>query len=413
MNETEKRNYRLKRIAIAIGQGVISFVDHPFRNIFIIGSIWGFSYTVLADDMFPFIPFLSAVFLSLTALAVLGNFIMAAIFAERLSSAGFTNRFHEAPILTKKSHRAGQCYDYAFFSKGIPLTYWQDHKDRVENVLNLSIQMIQQGKNRQEIIVSAVSGSYQIPHRIFWKDSFMSVNPYALILGEAYGERVVWSLRRIPHGLIGGSSGSGKTNLLKMLLYQCAKKGFQTYIIDFKGGVDYNDKFWKDKTQLLTSFAEVDDNLSHIINVEMPKRKELLLETGAKNVDEYNALNIDEPISRIVIAIDEAAELLDKTGLDKEQKNIISVIEGKLATIARLARALNIHLIVATQRPDANIISGQIKNNLDYRLCGRADDVLSQIILDNTTAADEIPKDGQGLFVNHDGLLIKGYFLTI
>ena len=103
------------------------------------------------------------------------------------------------------------------------------------------------------------------------------------------------------------------------------------------------------------------------------------------------------------------AEVLDKTGLSKEQKELVTKIENKLSVIARQGRAFGIHLILATQRPDANILSGQIRNNIDYRVCGRADNVLSQIILDNTDAADKIPKDAQGLFVNHEGSVFRAY----
>ena len=79
------------------------------------------------------------------------------------------------------------------------------------------------------------------------------------------------------------------------------------------------------------------------------------------------------------------------------------------STLARLGRAFGIHLILATQRPDANILPGQIKNNLDFRVCGRADNVLSQIILDNTSAADQIPKDARGRFITGDGTVFQGY----
>lgn len=103
------------------------------------------------------------------------------------------------------------------------------------------------------------------------------------------------------------------------------------------------------------------------------------------------------------------AEVLDKTGLSKDQKELVTKIESKLSVIARQGRAFGIHLILATQRPDANILSGQIRNNIDYRVCGRADNVLSQIILDNADAADKIPKDAQGLFVNHEGMVFRAY----
>ena len=85
-----------------------------------------------------------------------------------------------------------------------------------------------------------------------------------------------------------------------------------------------------------------------------------------------------------------------KTGADSERKKLLAQIENRLSTIARQGRAFGIHLILATQRPDATIIPGQIRNNMDFRVCGRADSVLSQIILDNTGAADQIPKDARG-----------------
>ena len=84
-------------------------------------------------------------------------------------------------------------------------------------------------------------------------------------------------------------------------------------------------------------------------------------------------------------------------------------IDRMLSTIARQGRAFGIHLILATQRPDATIIPGQIRNNMDFRVCGRADSVLSQIILDNTSAAEQIPKDARGRFITGDGTVFQGY----
>ena len=77
----------------------------------------------------------------------------------------------------------------------------------------------------------------------------------------------------------------------------------------------------------------------------------------------------------------------------------------------RQGRTFGIHLILAIQRPDAVIIPRQIKNNMDFRVCGRADSVLSQIILDNTSAAEQIPKDARGRFITGDGIVFQGYLL--
>ena len=70
----------------------------------------------------------------------------------------------------------------------------------------------------------------------------------------------------------------------------------------------------------------------------------------------------------------------------------------------------HIHLILTTQRPDSTILNGQIKNNINCRICGRADNVLSMIILDKTDAADLIPEDAQGRFILQDGTVFQAYW---
>ena len=139
-------------------------------------------------------------------------------------------------------------------------------------------------------------------------------------------------------------------------------------------------------------------------------RKRIFSEAGLPNLSEYNRAT-GEQQPRYILACDEIAEVLDKTGLTKDQKELVNQIESRLSVIARLGRAFGIHLILATQRPDANILSGQIRNNINCRVCGRADNVLSQIILDTTAAAEQIPKDAKGRFLLHDGTIFQGYWL--
>ena len=150
---------------------------------------------------------------------------------------------------------------------------------------------------------------------------------------------------------------------------------------------------------------------------ELNRRKKLFAsKENCNNIVDYNenllyTHNQSECLDRIVFAADEVAEILDKTGLDKAAKEQVAQIESRIATIARLGRAFGIHLLLATQRPDANIWSGQIKNNIAYRVCGRADNVLSMIILDSTAAADEIPADARGRFIDSNGTVFQGYYL--
>ena len=187
---------------------------------------------------------------------------------------------------------------------------------------------------------------------------------------------------------------------------QALHKGAEVYIADFKGGVDFP-KVWHEKCRMCFTEEDLRDTLDRLVE-ELERRKSALKALGCPNIDAYNEI-AERPLQRLIFACDEVAEMLDKTGADSERKKLLSQIESRLSTIARQGRAFGIHLILATQRPDATIIPGQIRNNMDFRVCGRADSVLSQIILDSTDAAEQIPKDAQGRFITGDGTVFQGY----
>ena len=226
------------------------------------------------------------------------------------------------------------------------------------------------------------------------------------MLGESYTGPVTVNLAHIPHILLGGSTGSGKSVLLKLLLLQALHKGAEVYIADFKGGVDFPD-VWHEKCRMCFTEEDLRDTLDRLVE-DLEHRKSAFKALGCPNIDAYNE-TAEQPIQRIVFACDEVAEVLDKTGADSERKKLLAQIENRLSTIARQGRAFGIHLILATQRPDATVIPGQIKNNMDFRVCGRADNVLSQIILDNTSAAEQIPKNARGRFITGDGTVFQAY----
>ena len=145
--------------------------------------------------------------------------------------------------------------------------------------------------------------------------------------------------------------------------------------------------------------------------VEELKHRMAVLELHCvNNIERRNAVT-DQRLPRFIIAFDEIAEALDKTGADKARKEHIAQVEQCLATISRLGRACGIHLIIGVQRPDINAVPAQIKTNLSYRCCSRADHVLSMIALDNTSAADQIPKDSRGRFIDNEGQVFQAYYI--
>ena len=331
---------------------------------------------------------------------------------DNLKRAGMVNHTGEAPLLLSKTRRpdSERVNVYEFYSAGIPLAVWQDNLPVIESALNLKIGHFEEGRSSRIVKMVAVDGNYTLPKMILWKDDYLSTdeNGFVLVLGDDItGEKIAVNLKQVPHILIGGSTGSGKSVLLKLLLIQAIKKGAVVVIADFKGGVDFP-YVWYDKCKIITDSVDLKEFLAETVK-ELEVRKVILKESGLPNIDEYN-LHHSKKLNRILFACDEVAELLDKTGLSKEAKAEVVEIEGYLSTIARQGRACGIHLILATQRPDANILPGQIKNNLDYRVCGRADLVLSQIILDNGDAHERISKTAQGRFLDNEGNLFQSFW---
>ena len=337
------------------------------------------------------------------ALSVRGNF----------EKSGLLNKRGEAPILLRQYPDAtfAKGTVYEFTNRGVPHEVWIDFREKLEAAFNVFIYKIAPGKNRRRVLVYAVPADEGLPKFLEWSPRYLINDDFNLVLGRGLQGLVTIDLAVVPHVLIGGSTGSGKSVLLKNLLMQCVFKGCEVYIADFKGGIDFP-RVWWEKTQIVTEAAAFLSKLQ-AIEKEMKRRIDILREVDQQSWHDYIMAGCYYRYSRIIIACDEVAQLLDKTGRCKEEKELIEQITKYLALFARQGRAVGIHLILATQRPDANVIPGSIKSELDVRICGRADLILSQIVLDNGDANTQIPKDAQGRFLlgdGGDGILFQGFW---
>lgn len=328
---------------------------------------------------------------------------------DQLKSIGLVNHSETVPELKskRKDKSNPKITIWEFTSQGIPLKVWKDKKEAIETALDITIVKIKNGSGKSRVFIHAVPAVSDLPDMIKWKDQFLSQQSFILNLGESFTGPDTVDLARVPHILLGGSTGSGKSVLLKLLLMQANKKGANVCIADFKGGVDFP-PVWHKECRMCFEEQSTLELLTELTE-ELERRKALLKASGLPNIDHHNAATGDN-LKRYIFACDELAEMLDKTGLTKDQKEIVAKIVSRLSIIARQGRAFGIHLILATQRPDSTILNGQIKNNINCRICGRADNVLSMIILDNTDAADQIPEDAQGRFLLHDGTIFQAYW---
>lgn len=329
---------------------------------------------------------------------------------ENLKKTGLKNTNNELPILLNefKHPTRKHIFHYLFFSNGLSLKDFIDKRERIESALNTHILEIDKADTNNKIIITASNFSLSYFDKIIdWTDSYLRTDDFTLVLGETINNQLTLNISKTPHILIGGASGSGKSILLKLLIKQAINKNATVILADFKGGVDFP-KSWHEQCNIILSLDELLVSLANLNSI-LEERKKLFYNTNVSNIQEYNIIT-KQQISRIIFACDEISEVLDKVGLTKENKEKVLQVESYLSIFARQGRAFGIHLILATQRPDANILNGQIKNNMSYRICGRADKILSSIILDDTIANTRIPKDSQGIFINQDNLIFQSYW---
>lgn len=323
---------------------------------------------------------------------------------------GFTNAQGEAPKLVFCSYEDSnrRVRRLVFDANGVPLVIWQDRQAYIELALNVSIIRIRSSNRKNRVEVFAVDGDICLPTLIPWRDDYISPKNFEIVLGEGLAGQVVINLAKVPGILIAGATGSGKTILFSSILYQAFEKGAKIALADLKGGVDFSVS-WHEKCRFCTEKAELLEILLELEEIQK-QRKQLFVQIGARNIDDYNK-KTGENMSRYILACDEIAEVLQKTGLDKEGKELVYKLQKEITRIARTGRAFGIHLVLATQRPSAEWLDGDIRSNLENKICGSADDTLSYVVFGDHRASDLIQPGECGRFVTEKGELFQAYWM--
>lgn len=238
---------------------------------------------------------------------------------------------------------------------------------------------------------------------ILESEAFMKIaSPLAIALGrDVSGQPVVADLSQMPHLMVAGTTGSGKSVCLSAITVCLVMNNFpedlRLILVDPKR-VEL--QRFKGLPHIL---GEIESDIERILVVlrwtvvEMERRYKLLEASHSRNIDNYNRKvrqrGKDHPIPRIVVIIDELAELM-MSAPDETEHNIIR--------LAQMARAVGIHLVLATQRPSTNVVTGLIKANFPARIAFNvASSVDSRVILD-TVGAETLLGKGDMLFLPPD-----------
>ncbi|MGB7957979.1 MAG: DNA translocase FtsK [Minisyncoccia bacterium] len=225
---------------------------------------------------------------------------------------------------------------------------------------------------------------------------FQKSGQLGFVLGrDVSGEPVFASIEKMPHLLVAGATGSGKSifvhSLLMSLLYKNSPETLKLVLIDPKRvELSVYDGIPHLVSPVITENKKAAGVFRWAIS-EMERRYEILQKAGSRDIKSYNLAHKDEPLPYIVIAIDELADLMSSFGRE---------VEGSIVRLAQMARATGIHLILATQRPSVEVITGLIKANITARVALQvASQIDSRTIID-TPGAEKLLGHGDLLFIS-------------
>lgn len=217
----------------------------------------------------------------------------------------------------------------------------------------------------------------------------------ALAVGrDVAGKPMITDIAKMPHLLIAGATGTGKSvainSLFISLLYRNTPQDVKFIVVDPKR-VELN--LYNGIPHLLTPVITESDKAINALKwavAEMDRRYKMLAEAGKRNIVEYNE-SAGLPMPYIVILVDELADLMAVAQQD---------VEASIVRLAQMARAVGIHLVLATQRPSVEIITGLIKANITSRIAfAVASQIDSRTILDSS-GAEKLLGNGDMLFVS-------------
>ncbi len=367
------------------------------------------SYTRL-KSLYPYSPFFYKFYAFSLSTAAFWGWAWLEVKKKREKLKLLTNAFKNAGLESKIGRLPNIIGDFPLdpmtrkmrlTNAGFPLSSFQNQVKFIESELGIFVDEIKE--NRENRSVDIIYSHFPMAKEVKYSPDQTS-RSYEFVVGQTRAHTIKTSLRESPHLLVAGQTNGGKSTFLRQFIVHLAmnNNGSKFLLIDLKGGLEFS--MFENRKQ----FVVVPDVYAAIaelqkINKMLEERMEFLKANQCKDLDSYikkeNKAQKPIRLGRQIVVVDEAAEMF-LAGHHAKAKEI-QAARLVLSRIARQGRAVGIHLVVATQRPDSRSLDPQVKANLTGVLCFQMMNDSSSIAVLGNGRATDLPKiPGRAIWKN-------------
>ena len=279
---------------------------------------------------------------------------------------------------------------------GVDPDVFEQKKNIIESTFGLHYHGLEDCKNPRykKLLLSSIA----LPKKYEFSDTLEKLTqPYHVIIGKGMGKIIMEDISSWPHGLIAGSTGSGKSLQMKSIIAQfihsTMDSNVQIMLCDLKGGVEFSQ--FKDfkNVKILSEIKEISHALK-VVEKEMLKRFNIMREKNIQKIDpEKHGKNF------ILIAIDEASLLYKRVYRDHSDYKDIEQARESTQKILKLGRAAKISVLFGLQRPSKESIDTEVQENIDARICFKINTIEGSIRMLGHKGGVDLPNiPGRGIW---------------
>lgn len=298
------------------------------------------------------------------------------------------------PKLTKVKKLDACRTELTLYCPGIGGDQFEEKRDALSSSLGIKIEAII--KNYEAKGVKIILTTKRLSTHVRFANVIDRLKQEGqFIIGESESGLKVQSIKDLPHVLIAGSTGGGKSVFLKQMLLGLVRSTpkLQMYLIDLKGGLELIDFKPLPNVRIVKTEKEAVAILRKIL-AEMKSRFEYLEKNRLKSIDCTR-----DKKDRIVVAIDESSVLYTKSGSDDVLSKLVTEARSLTDEIAKLSRAAGIHLILATQKVSKETVDTKVQENIAGKVCFKMNTLQGSVAILGNKDAYELPQiPGRGIW---------------